>query len=131
MSDKIFVNKYIPKVAPKDLPWYKNDGLMIYIDELKYKRFMYDPNKYLEKAEVINFDMIYARCGQSPQHYSNKHYQSVHTSDVKKMSQKDRKKAVCACMRSEEKDIFVNKKLTLSHFSEDKDKLRCIKERDL
>ena len=82
---------------------------------------MSDPNKYLEEAEVINFDMIYARCGRSPQQYSKKHYQTVHTSDIKKMSQKDRKKAVGVCLRSEGKNTFVNKKLTLSHFFEDKD----------
>ena len=120
MSDKIFVNKYIPKVVPKDLPWYKRDGLMTYTDQLKYKRFMSNPNKYLEKAEVINFDMIYARCGRPPQQYSNKHYQTVHTSDVNRMSQKDRKKTIGACLRSEANDIFVNKKLTLFHFFEDR-----------
>ena len=48
MSDKIFVNKYIPEVVPKDLPWYKEDKLMTYINQLKYKRFMSNPYKYLE-----------------------------------------------------------------------------------
>ena len=66
MSDKISVNKYIPEVVSEDFPWYKREGLMTYIDQLKYKRFMSDLDKYLEKAEVINFDMIHARCGQSP-----------------------------------------------------------------
>ena len=66
MSDKIFVNKYIPEVVSEDFPWYKREGLMTYIDQLKYKRFMSDLDRYLEKAEVINFDMIHASCGQSP-----------------------------------------------------------------
>ena len=34
MSDKILVNNHIPEVVPKDLPWYKRDGLMNYIDQL-------------------------------------------------------------------------------------------------
>ena len=70
---------------------------------------------------MINFDMIHARCGRSPQQYSNRHCQTVHTSDVRRMSQKERKKAVGACLRSERKDIFADKKLTLSHSLENKD----------
>ena len=84
MSDKIFVDKYIPDAVPKDLPWYKRDDLMTYIDQLKYKRFIFDPDSYLEKAEVIHFDMIHAMCGHKPQQYSNRHYQTVHTTDVGK-----------------------------------------------
>ena len=35
---------------------------------------------------------------------------------MKRMSQKERKKTVRACFRSERKDLFVEKKLSLSHF---------------
>ena len=35
---------------------------------------------------------------------------------MKRMSQKERKKTVRACLRSERKDLFVEKKLSLSHF---------------
>ena len=84
---------------------------------------MSDPDKYLEEAEVINFDMINARCGRSPQQYFNRNYQTVHTSDIRKMSRKERKKAVSTCLRSEQKNIFVNKKLTLSYFLGNKGKV--------
>ena len=67
MSDKIFVNKYIPEAIPKDLPLYDRDGLMTYIDQLEYKRCISDPDSYLEKAEVINFVIIHAMCGHKPQ----------------------------------------------------------------
>ena len=40
------------------------------------------------------------------------------------MSQKERKKAVAACLRSERKDVFVGKKLDFSHFlGKENDKL--------
>lgn len=92
ISDKIYLNKYTPEVISEDLPWNKKDSLMKYIDRLKYKVFISNPDSYLEKAEVINFDMIYARCGHQPQQYSDKHYQTVCTSDVSKMSQKEKRK---------------------------------------
>ena len=74
MSDTIYVNKHIPEVVPEDLPWYERDGLLTYIDQLKYKQFTFDPDVYIKKAKVINFDMIYAQCSWGPQQYSDKHY---------------------------------------------------------
>ena len=109
MSDKIFVNKYIPEAVPSNLKWYERDGLLTYIDQLKYKRFTSDSDKYLEKAQVINFDMIHNRCRGDHQTYSDKDYQTVAWSDVKNMSQKERKRAIAACLRSERKGIFVGK----------------------
>ena len=115
MSDKIFVNKYIPEAVPSNLKWYERDGLLTYIDQLKYERFNSDPDKYLEKAQVINFDIIHNRCRGGYQTYSDKHYQTVVLSDVINMFQKERKRAIGASLRSERKDIFVGKKLSLSH----------------
>ena len=118
MCDKILCNKYIPKYVLEDLPWYEWDGHLTYIDQLKYKEFISNPDRHMKKAEVINFDIIYARCGCAPQQYSDRYYQTVHTSDVKKIPQKDRKKAIGACLRSTRKDVHIEKKLTLSHFLE-------------
>ena len=42
-AGKIFANKYIPKYIPEYLPWHKRDGLLTYIDQLKYKDFISDP----------------------------------------------------------------------------------------
>ena len=58
MVDKIFVNKYVPEYVPQGLKWYERDGLMTYIDQLNDERFSEDPDVYLKKAEVANFDII-------------------------------------------------------------------------
>ena len=47
MPDKILVNKYVPKVVPRDLSWYERDRLLTYIDKLKDERFISNPDKYL------------------------------------------------------------------------------------
>ena len=44
MSDKIFVNKYVPVYVPQDLKWYERDGLLTYINQIKYERFSEDPD---------------------------------------------------------------------------------------
>ena len=99
MSDRVLVKRYIFEVVTEELLWYERDGLLTYIDQLKCKRFMSDKDRYIEKGKEINFDMIYVDCDRAlPQQYSNRHYQTVQSSEIKKMSQKDRKKAVSACL---------------------------------
>ena len=77
MSDKIFVNKYITDAAPKDLPLYEWDGIMTYIDQLKYKYFISDPDNYLEKAEVINFEMILMMIGRTGGEVASKYFREI------------------------------------------------------
>ena len=44
MSEKTFVNKYIPEYTPNNLKWYERDGLLTYIDQLKYEEFSSNPD---------------------------------------------------------------------------------------
>ena len=74
MAKKIFVNKYVPEYVPQGLKWSERDVLMIYIDQLKYERFSEDLDGYLEKAEVVNFDIIYSQIRGTPKQNSDKHY---------------------------------------------------------
>ena len=60
--------------------------------------------------------MIHGQCRGTPRTHSDKFYQTVREKNVSNMSQKDRKKTVAACLRSERKDVFVEKKLAFSHF---------------
>lgn len=92
MSDKILVNKNILELVPEGLLWYERDGLPSYIDQLKYEDFISDLEKHLEKAKVINFEIIHIKCRRAPKQYSDHYYQTNRTSNVQKMSQKKRKR---------------------------------------
>lgn len=82
-----FVNKYISNYAPPNLRWWQRDGLLTYIDQLKYTDFTSHPDYYINKeAEVINFDMIHRRYRANKQCNSDRYYQTVFASDLKKMS---------------------------------------------
>ena len=61
-AGNIFANHYIPKYVPEDLPWYERDGLLTYIDQLKYKKYISDPDAAVQNTKAINFDMIHAQC---------------------------------------------------------------------
>lgn len=71
ISDKKFVNSYIPNYVPPDLKWYERDGFLTYIDQLKYSGFMSDPDDYLKKATVINFDMVHGQYRSGQQEFSD------------------------------------------------------------
>ena len=52
------MNTYVPKFLPKDLLWYKRDGLMIWYDRCKCEDFLRDTNQHFNQAKIINFDII-------------------------------------------------------------------------
>ena len=65
-AGKTFANKYILKYVPENLPWYERDGLLTYIDQLKYRDFISDPNAHIKNTQIINFEMIHAQCCGQP-----------------------------------------------------------------
>ena len=91
---------------------------MTYIDQLKYCDFSRNPDQYLKNATVVNFDMIYKsiRGDDHKQKFSNEHYKTVYTSQLKNFPGTEKKKAFGVCLRSERKDLHVERKLTFSHF---------------
>ena len=100
MSEKKFVNKHIPGYTPNNLKWYERDDLLIYIDQLKYEEFSSDLDRYLKKAEIINFDFIDKRCRSDTQKFSDKYYQTVVSKDVEKMPQSHFKKSATSTVTS-------------------------------
>lgn len=80
---------------------------MTYIDQIKYKEFISDPDGAIKNTKIINFEMIHAQCRGTLCTHSDEFYHTIRKKDVAKMPQKDRKKAVSACIRSERKGIFV------------------------
>ena len=49
-AGKIFANSYVHEYVPEVLPWYEGDGLMTYIDQLKYKEFISDPHAAIKNT---------------------------------------------------------------------------------
>ena len=111
-----FGNKYIQDYCPPDLPWYERDGLLTWYNQNKYAEFSKNPDEYLKNKNVINFDMIIAQCRGDNRQYSDKHYQTVVINHVKKILQREKKRALGASFHSERKDVNVEKNLALSHF---------------
>ena len=54
-----FTNNYIPEYVPENLKWHELDGLMTYIDKLKYDNFIKDSDDHFERTHVNNFEIIH------------------------------------------------------------------------
>ena len=67
------VNKFVQNYVPENLKWSERSGLLTYINQLKYSEFSLDLDK---EAEVVNFDMIHAKCRGDKQSLTDKDYQS-------------------------------------------------------
>ena len=107
----IHVNCYIPQYVKPNLKWYERDGLMTYHDHVKYEEYARDPDRYLSRANIVNFDLTHAQCRFEKPSLSKKFYQTVSKSHVDAMPSQEKDKAVSACLRSERTDVFVEKKI--------------------
>ena len=105
----IHVNSYISKYVKKELQWYERDGIMTYIDQLKYEEYSRDPHSYVANANLINFNMIHARCRGDKQENSTCFYQTIKASDLTNMPEKEKDTAVSACLRSPRPDVCLEK----------------------
>lgn len=81
---------------PENLPWYERDGLMMYIDQMKYKEYSENKDQYLKNVEVVNFDMIHNPCSGIPLQNSETFYKTAKEKDLKKFPKKKKKRHVCS-----------------------------------
>ena len=98
MSQKRYVNRYVPEHVPFDLKWYERDSFMTNIDQLKYSDFSQDPEKCNS-----SFDMIHksARGEDFEEQNSDVYYKTIFASQPNKFPHKEKKKAVrSACKKN-------------------------------
>ena len=67
---------------------------MTNIDQLN---IIFDPDAAIKNTKIIDLEMIHAQCRGTPCMHSDEFFQTGRENYVRKMLQKDRKKAICAC----------------------------------
>ena len=50
-------NNCIPEYVPEDLPWYKRNGLMTYLDQAKCRDLLRDLKGHFKNTKITNFDI--------------------------------------------------------------------------
>ena len=117
IKNRKLVNSYIPVYAPSNLKWYKRDGLLTYIDQLKYKEFIENPDEHFQIAKVINFGIIHKECkGQPVTDDLKKIYHSIDSNDFVKYDNKSKDKALGSAIHYKRNDVSVSRVLVFKHF---------------
>ena len=100
----------------KNLKWYEHDGLLTYINELKYKDFIQNPDVHFQQAKILNLDIILQECRGDPLENSVKMYETIYKNDFKGYSKKEKNKAFSPALQSDRGDVHVERKVCLEHF---------------
>ena len=100
-------NSYIPPFIRMDLKWYERDGMMTYMDQLKYKEFTDNRDEYVNHNQ----------CRGDRLEKSIKEYNTITKENLKQMPPSEKNAAMAACFRSLNKNLVVEKSLAKEHFS--------------
>ena len=120
-------NSYIPFYVKPDLKWYERDGLITYIDRLKYERFEKNRDMYFTNVLVINFDIINNQIKKTPLKKSIKEYKTIKNEKLNNMPPDDRDAAIAAALRCERTDLQVCKKVRDEYFKTWEDSKKFVK----
>ena len=106
-----FTNNYISEYVPDNLTWYERDGLMSYIDKLKYDNFVKDTDSHFKNIHVGNFDIIHKKArGEKIDSDLLKSCRRIDTSRVGQYADKQKNLALPSAFRSPRADIFFKKR---------------------
>ena len=108
---EINVNGYIPPFVSPDLSWYERHGLLTYIDQLKYECFSENPDSYLKRANVVNFDIIRHHCHGDKLMNSVEYYKTIKKDDFNNFDKKEKEKSLATIARCKRKDLWVQQDL--------------------
>ena len=120
-SKKYPVQNYIPHNVMKNRTTTFND-LDITLKQMTFNEIVHDPQYHFENCYITNFDLIHHECRGDPLSYSRKHYESILNNKIKDeiLSEDERNRFVSSAIRSERKDVFIEKQVFEEHFNREK-----------
>ena len=108
---------YIPRYVKENLKWYEKEGLITYIDQLKYKEFQKDRDAYINQTKITNFDIIHHECRGDRLDISIKEHNTIKKEKLKQLPPSEKYAAVAACFRSTNKNLVIEKSVAKEHFN--------------
>ena len=98
-----------------DLPWYDRD-FVTYYKWLDYKDMADNPDHYMNKVKVVNFDIIYHKCREDPLQKFYKEHKTLEKNDLKNYPENDKKDVLSAACRSGREDLWIKRGLIFQSF---------------
>ena len=107
-------NNYVLKYTPPEKIYF-----LSYLDNLKYERYMMDPDTCFKNVKIINFNIIRNQILGEPMHKPIETYQTVDEANLTKYILDAKEKFVSSAMRNQDdtmQPIYFEKSTVRNHF---------------
>ena len=86
---------------------------------MTFTEIVNDPDYHYENCFVTNFDLIHHQCRGDELSYSRKHYETISNKKFEEelVSEDDRNRFVSSAIKSERKDVTIEKQIFKEHFN--------------
>ena len=122
-SEKYPVQNYVPINPTKRLNSnnFKAD-LDFTLKQMTFKKIVDDPDYHFQNSYIINFDLIHHECRGDELSHTREHYETIFKKNIKYEINSDdlRYRFLSTAIRSERKDVFIEKENFEEHFSREK-----------
>ena len=118
-SKKYAVQNYIPNNPNKTTKNRTFNDLDLTLKQMTFNEIVNDPDYHFENCYVTNFDLIHHQCRGDELSYSRKHYETISNKKIKEEIVSDdlRNRFVSSAIKSERKDMTIEKQVFKEHFN--------------
>ena len=118
-STKYPIQNYVPTNPSADKKFFDLD---MTFKKMTFEEIIADPEFHFENSYITNFDLIHHECRGDTLSFSRKYYETI---SYKKFNEEitdiaNQQKFISSAIKSEKKDVFIEKKLIEEHFNREK-----------
>ena len=110
------VQNYVPtKVKPRT----SYDTLDDTLKRMTFNEITSNPDYHFKHSYITNFDLIHNNCRGDKLQHSKKYYETISYEKLNKelILKEDRKYFISSAIKSERKDVFIEKEIFQEHFN--------------
>ena len=95
------------------------NDLDLTLKQMTFNEIVNDPDYHFENCYLTNFDLINHHCRGDVLSYSRKHYETISNKKIKEeiVSEDVRNHFVSSAIKSERKDVIIEKQIFKEHFN--------------
>ena len=118
-SKKYAIQNYVP-INPNKITKNRTfNDLDLTLKQMTFNEIVNDPDYHFENSYISNFDLIHHGCRGDELSYSKKHYETISNKKIKEeiVSEDVRNHFVSSAIKSERKDVIIEKQIFKEHFN--------------
>ena len=107
---------YVPTKAKARTAY---DTLDDTLNRMTFNEIINNTDYHFENSYITNFDLIHHNCRGDPLNHTKKYYETISYEKLNNeiISKEDRASFISSAIKSERKDVFIEKKIFKEHFN--------------